>query len=155
MTKLCPLLVFLIYLQSILDNMSGSLYKFYTNGMIFFKLHLNVNPNWAICWTHLTLVPTLSRTFVGVWIAFSDSYSFLLLLIKMTVNWFLCILFLFLAILISKNARCSDCVSHFRRPEVVVFSYELHGGAEWNFSSLHRRPYHWPSVLHGSSRGHS
>jgi len=65
----------LVYLQSILDNMSGPLYKFYTNGRIFFKLDSNGHPNLARCRTHLTLVPALSRTLVGVWIAFSDSSS--------------------------------------------------------------------------------
>jgi len=63
--KLCPFLSLLIYLQSILDNMSGPLYKFYTNERIFFKLDSNVYLNWTMCRTHLTLVPTLSRTLVG------------------------------------------------------------------------------------------
>jgi len=49
------------------------LYKFYTNWRIFFKLDSNVHPNWAMCRTYLTLVPALTRTLVGVWIAFSDS----------------------------------------------------------------------------------
>jgi len=75
LTKLCPFLSLLIYLQSILDNMSGLFYKFYTNVRIFFKLDSNVYPNWAMCRTHLTLVPALLRTLVGVWIAFSDSSS--------------------------------------------------------------------------------
>jgi len=38
LTKLCPFLSLLIYLLLILDNMSGPLYKFYTNRRIFFKL---------------------------------------------------------------------------------------------------------------------
>jgi len=53
--------------------MSGPLYKFYTSGRIFFKLDSNVHPNWAMCRSHLTLVPAMSRTLVRVWIAFSDS----------------------------------------------------------------------------------
>jgi len=65
LTKLCPFESLLIYLQSILDNMSGPLHKFFTNGRIFFKLDSNVYPNWAMCRTHLTLVPALSRTLVG------------------------------------------------------------------------------------------
>ena len=74
--KVMPFLSILICLQSILDNMSGQLYKFYTNRRTFFKLDSNVHPNWAMCKTHLTLVPALSRTLVGVWIAFSDSSSY-------------------------------------------------------------------------------
>ena len=64
--KVMPLLSLLIYLQSIQENMSGPLYKFYTDGRIFFKLDSNVYPNWAMCRTHLTFVPALSRTLVGV-----------------------------------------------------------------------------------------
>jgi len=45
--------------------MSGPLYKFYTNGRIFFKLDSNLHPNWAMCRTYLTLVPALSRSLVG------------------------------------------------------------------------------------------
>jgi len=37
-----------------------------TNGRMFFKLDSNVHPNWAMCRTHLTLVPALALTFVGV-----------------------------------------------------------------------------------------
>jgi len=59
LTKFFPFLSLLIYLQSILDNMSGLLYKFYTNGRNFFKLYSNVHPNWAMCITHLTLVSAL------------------------------------------------------------------------------------------------
>jgi len=44
LTKLCPFLSLLIYLQSILDNMSGPLYNFYTNGRIFFKLESMFTP---------------------------------------------------------------------------------------------------------------
>jgi hypothetical protein len=33
------------------------LYKLDTNGRIFFKLDSNVHPNWAMCRTHLTLMP--------------------------------------------------------------------------------------------------
>ena len=61
--------------------MSGPLYKFYTNGGIFFKLDSNVHPNWAMCRTHFTLVPALSRTLVVVRIAFSESSSLKLLFI--------------------------------------------------------------------------
>ena len=55
LTKVCPLLSLLIHLQSILDNMLCPPYKCYTNGTIFFKLNLNVHPNWAMCRTYLTL----------------------------------------------------------------------------------------------------
>jgi len=66
--KVMPLFKFFIYCidnQSILETMSGPLYKSYTKGKIFFKLDSNVHPNWAMCRTHLTLVPGLSRTLVG------------------------------------------------------------------------------------------
>jgi len=59
-----------VYLQSIVDNTSGPLYKVYTNVRIFFKRDSNVQPNCAMCRTHHTLVPALSRTLVGVCIAF-------------------------------------------------------------------------------------
>ena len=42
--KVMPLLSLLIYLQSILDNMPGPLYKLFINGRIFFKLDSNVHP---------------------------------------------------------------------------------------------------------------
>jgi len=61
LTKLCPFLSLLIYLQSILDKMSGPLYKFYTNERIFFKLESNVHPNWAMCRTRVT-APSPLRT---------------------------------------------------------------------------------------------
>ena len=67
LTKLYPFVSILIYIQSILDNLSGPLYKFYTKGRIFFKLDSNVHPNRAMCRTHLTLVPALSRT-LWVWV---------------------------------------------------------------------------------------
>ena len=49
-----------------LNNLSGLLYKFYTNVNIFFKFVLNVHPNRSMYRTKLTLVPALSRTLVGV-----------------------------------------------------------------------------------------
>jgi len=40
------------------------------------KLNSNVQLNKVMCRTHVTFVPALSRKLFGVWIAFSDSFSF-------------------------------------------------------------------------------
>ena len=96
MTKLCPLLSLFIYLQSILDNMSVPLCKFYTNGWIFFKLYSNFHPNGAMCKTHLTLLPALSRTLVGY-----ESHSAIVLVHKLETH--VCMNFLWPIIITHKS----------------------------------------------------
>ena len=52
--------------NQILDDMLCPLYKSFTNGRIFFKLHSNVYLNKVMCRTHLTLVPAVKKIGEGM-----------------------------------------------------------------------------------------